>query len=31
MEAILVTLIGGFFGGLVYALIIALENKRKNK
>jgi len=31
MEALLVTFVGGLLGGLVYALIIALENHRKNK
>lgn len=31
MEALLVTFVGGLLGGLVYALVIALENKRKNK
>lgn len=31
MERYLVTLIGGLLGGLVYALAIALENKRNNK
>lgn len=31
MEALLVTFIGGLLGGLVYAIVIALENKRKNK
>ena len=31
MEALLVTFIGGFFGGLIYKLGIELENRRKNK
>jgi hypothetical protein len=31
MEALLVTFVGGLLGGLVYALAIELENRRKNK
>ncbi len=31
MEALLVTFIGGLLGGLVYALGVELENRRKNK
>lgn len=31
MEALLVTFVGGLLGGLVYALGIELENRRKNK
>ena len=31
MEALLMALIGGLAGGLIYALAIELENRRKNK
>lgn len=31
MESLLVTLIGGALGGLIYALAVALEERRKNK
>ena len=31
MEALLVTLVGGLLGGLVYALGVELENRRNNK
>jgi len=31
MEALLVTFVGGLLGGLVYAIEVELENRRKNK
>ena len=31
MESLLVTLIGGALGGLIYALAVALEERRKDK
>ena len=31
MEALLVTIVGGLLGGLVYAFGVELENRRKNK
>ena len=31
MESLLVTLIGGALVGLIYALAVALEERRKNK
>jgi len=31
MERYLVALVGGLLGGLVYLLIIAMEDKRKKK
>lgn len=31
MEALLVTFVGGLLGGLVYAIGVELENRRKNK
>ena len=30
MESLLVTLIGGALGGLIYALAVALDERRKN-
>ena len=31
MGTILMTLVGGFFGGLIYAIGVELDNKRNNK
>ncbi len=31
MEALLATLVGGILGGLLYALIIGTEKRRKDK
>lgn len=30
MESLLVTLIGGALGGIIYALAVALDERRKN-
>ena len=31
MESLLVTFVGGLLGGLAYAIIVNIENKRNNK